>query len=647
MPDSDTRNTLSIQMKPTITLLCFLLAVTLCGGPGPWAQEGGEPSGAKVPFYLEGVNLELPSQEGFRTWPPASLVERLYPHPWAFASFQKATLFARPVVLVLTVNWNRSSQRLASETLQTPAVIRAINQDYIVVLVNADLRPDVRARYESGVWPVVSLLLPDGNPMLSQAHEMEKAVPITTGAVTPELMEFFIEEGAVYWDRWPGLLMRSGAEWARSDVASTPEAGSLDTEASERLARALAGNADRVDGGFGALPKFLVPGVSRYAALLDARGVSDLTEHGRLTLEKLVASPLYDSKDGGLHRLAAGPAYTKIEYEKLLRINAAFVEELTDSLRIEDSEKLRRALGETAKFIVDVLGDPEGGFHLAQFADGNSSDGGGYWERPGAGSAPAVDPLILSGPNALAGAALIRAGALLDRQDLREIGLAALERVHAETYSPGRGVFHAIQPAGDPRLYLSTLADVAAGFIDAYEFTGDPRFLEATRQVVDATLLNLREGEIPALRDSLPEARTIGLLANPRRPLRPNVRLARSLVRLSRHGLDPRYGTLAKEILEYFCGDLSVAGGRAVEAGIAIEEMLTDPLRIRINGPPADPQTRELRRLAASAPWLWTVIESGDPDRKPGAELFWKGKRHKVKKVELFTETITDVTRRR
>ncbi len=629
-------------MKRTITVLCFLLLLALTVGVAPRAQESTE-----MPFYLEGVNLELPTQEGFRSWPPPSLVERMYPHPWAFASFQKATLFARPVVLVLTVNWNRSAQRLAAETLRTSEVIRAINQDYIVVLVNADLRPDVRARYETGVWPVVSLLLPDGNPMLSQAHDMDKAAPITTGAVTPELMEFFVEEGAVYWDRWPGLLMRSGAEWSREDVASAPEPGVLDTEASERLARGLAGNADRVDGGFGALPKFLVAGVSRYAALLDARGVSNLTEHGRLTLDKLVASPLYDSKEGGLHRLAAGPAYTKIEYEKLLRINAAFVDELTDSLRVEDSESLRRALSETAKFIVDVLGDPKGGFHLAQFADGNSPDGGGFWERPGSSGSPPVDPLILSGPNALAGAALIRAGALLDRQDLREKGLAALERIHAETYSPGRGVLHAIHPAGDPRLYLSTLADVAAGFVDGYETTGEPRFLEAAKQVVDATLLNLREGGVPALRDTLPEARTIGLLANPRRPLRPNVRLARTLFRLSLHGLDPRYGERAKEILEYFCGDLSVAGGRAVEAGIAIEELLTEPLRIRIDGPPADPQTRELRRLAASAPWLWTVIETGKPDRKPGAEVIRNGKRRKVKRIELLTETIIDMTRGR
>ncbi len=626
-------------MKPTVTLLFFALVLPLGGGVDLRAQE--------TPFYLEGVNLDLPSQEGFRDWPPTSLLERLYAHPWAFVSFQKATLFARPVVLVLTVNWNRSAQRLASETLRTSEVIRAINQDYIVVLVNADLRPDLRARYETGVWPVVSLLLPDGNPMLSQAHEMDNAAPITTSAVTPELMEFFIEEGAVYWDRWPGLLMRSGKEWARSDVASTPEAGILDTEASERLARALAGTADRVDGGFGALPKFLVPGVSRYATLLDGRGVSYLADHGRFTLEKLVASPLYDSKDGGLHRLAAGPSFTKIEYEKLLRINAAFVAELTDELRIQDSAVFRRALNETADFIVEFLGDPKGGFHLAQIADGSSVNGGGYWERPGTDSPPPVDPLILSGPSAIAGAALIRAGALLDRDDLQDTGLAALERIYEETYSAGRGVFHAIHPSGDPRLYLSTLADVAASFVDAYESTGEPRFLEATRQIVDATLLNLRDGEAPALRDALPEARTIGLLANARRPLRSNVRLARTLFRLSLHGFDERYGTFGKKLVEYFCGDLSVAGGRAVEAGIAIEEFLTDPLRIRIDGPPDDPQTRELRRLAASAPWLWTIIESGDPERKPGAEVSREGKRRKVRKAELLTETIIEATRAR
>jgi uncharacterized protein YyaL (SSP411 family) len=164
-------------------------------------------------------------------------------------------------------------------------------------------------------------------------------------------------------------------------------------------------------------------------------------------------------------------------------------------------------------------------------------------------------------------------------------------------------------------------ADVALGFADAYESTGDPRYLEAARDIADFALANLRDSRASTLLDHLPDASPIGLLRNARRPLRPNVRLARAMLRLSLHGLGERYREEATKILAGYSGDLSSYGVHGTEAALAIEETISEPLRLTISGPPAAPATRALRRAAVNSPWPWTLVLTGEGDSAGTASL--------------------------
>ena len=66
------------------------------------------------------------------------MLDRAYWYPWSFLTFQRAGLFGRPVLLVLTVGWNRQAQRMDAETLSDPEVARAINDGYVAIRVDAD-----------------------------------------------------------------------------------------------------------------------------------------------------------------------------------------------------------------------------------------------------------------------------------------------------------------------------------------------------------------------------------------------------------------------------------------------------------------------------------------------------------------------------
>lgn len=604
------------------------------------AQEGDAPTPA--PLFLEGLDLSVPSPETFRGWPPRELAEQPYWLPWGGAAVARARIFNRPIFLVLEVGWNRAAIGMARGPLADPRVLAAVNAGFVAVRVNADQRPDVRERYLTGSWPSVAFLLPNGKPMLSTVNDAGEDRPITTGAVDAETLLFLVREAAKYWSLVPDELLRRGDAWAAGEGPPKPLLGVVDASASDKMAQWMRVNADRSDGGFGAAPKFVVPGLVEYAALRAARGDPALVDHARFSLERLVASPLYDRRDGGLHRLAAASGFARIEHEKMLGANVAFLRDASFALRQREVPGLREALRATAGFLVATLEREGGGFYLAQTADPSSDDGGAYWSGR-ATAVPPIDPTVLAGPNALAGAALIRVAALVGDPDLERAGLAALELVRGAAYAPGRGVQHVLAPVPSTRMYLETLADTALGFADAYESTGRREYLEAARSVVDDARAALRDPDSPALLDHREDPSPPGLLARRRQPLRANVRMARAMIRLELHGLGADYGEAAREVLGYFCGDLSGFRTHGIEAALAIEETIAQPLRIRISGPDGEP-TRSLRVAALDSSWPFTLVETGDAERPAVAELVWGATSSRAETPAALREAILRLT---
>ena len=91
-----------------------------------------------------------------------------------------------------------------------------------------------------------------------------------------------------------------------------------------------------------------------------------------------------------------------------------------------------------------------------------------------------------------------------------------------------------------------------------------------------------------------------------------NVRLARVMTRLAAE--DPNYGAYREKaisILGTFTGELSVYGVQGTETALAVEELVREPLIIRIEGPPGDPAVHSLRRAALAMSWPWVVVGTG------------------------------------
>jgi hypothetical protein len=265
---------------------------------------------------------------------------------------------------------------MAADTLAEPLVLRALNRDYISLLVSADRRPDLYARYGTGNWPAISLLLPDGSPMLSQANPQKVALPITLGAVDVEAMMLNLGEGRKYFDRRQSVLQGISQVYEKRIDLEEAKSGAVDEKSLEPVVRWFLGNVDMKNGGFGVAPKYALPGLMEWALARKDQGRPALVGPARNTLKKLAESPLFDAREGGFHRMAAAPDWGEIQYEKMLASNVELMRELVFAVKDEDDPALRKALADTARFVTTVLARPEGGYYLGQMADAASLDGG-------------------------------------------------------------------------------------------------------------------------------------------------------------------------------------------------------------------------------------------------------------------------------
>jgi hypothetical protein len=108
-----------------------------------------------------------------------------------------------------------------------------------------------------------------------------------------------------------------------------------------------------------------------------------------------------------------------------------------------------------------------------------------------------------------------------------------------------------------------------------------------------------------------------------------NARLARVFIRLAAQGAFEEGRIAAEEVLSGYAGDLASHGVRAVEPGLAIDELLSEPLVVTLEGPADDPRGKGLRRAALNLRHGWVVIKTA-PGAVPSATLTWRGGSRRV-----------------
>lgn len=91
---------------------------------------------------------------------------------WGEEAFQRAEAEDKLILMDLTALWCHACHVMEETTYADPDIIAMLNDRFVPIRVDTDLRPDIEARYRKGGWPTTSILLPTGE-ILFQANSLD------------------------------------------------------------------------------------------------------------------------------------------------------------------------------------------------------------------------------------------------------------------------------------------------------------------------------------------------------------------------------------------------------------------------------------------------------------------------------------------
>ena len=500
----------------------------------------------------------------FRFSPRQNKAHLIHWRQWGTAPFSEAKRLQKPVLLALSAVWCHWCHVMDETTYSDLDIIAYINEHFVPVRVDADMRPDVDSRYNQGGWPSTLVLTAAGNIVRGGTY------------VPAEDMAAWLGKGvAEFRSGESGVTEKKGPE--RTERAAP---GAADLRAA---IGALRSAFDGRHGGFGPGQKFPNPGAIDFLLSEFSRsGDKGTREMITLTLDGMAAGKIRDDVAGGFFRYATRPDWSSPHYEKMLGLNAGIAANYAAAYLALGNDGYRTVVKETTAYIMNTLYDRKTG----AFYGSQDADEGYYAAKKRSGPAPRVDTTIYAGPNAEMITALVAAaGATGSREYLREAEKTAGFMLR-DLYSGGKGVYRYYRDGGK---HLPGLLDdnvlFGGALIDLYNATGQKRYIGAARDLANLLVKKFFDNRQGAFRTSINTA-----VAGPSEPVGlmeyntvvSNLRAAVLLLRLSAYQEDATLKGPADSAIARTRDDCLRLGPAAGICGTAFEWLLREPLDVVI-----------------------------------------------------------------
>jgi hypothetical protein len=477
---------------------------------------------------------------------------------WSEDSLLEATTSDRPVFLSIGYAACHWCHVMAHESFEDPDVAALLNEHFIPIKVDREERPDVDALYMAatqlvsghGGWPMSVFLMPDGRPFMAGTYypPVERHGQASFTTLLNAMNEAWINRRDAV--EHQANELSNGLEREVSFIDHlAPYVDALDLEASRaRLRDDLVDRFDP-DGGFGDAPKF--PRLSYVEALLEFDDPRARFAVGQ-TLDAMSRRGLYDHLRGGFARYSVDAQWHVPHFEKMLSDQALLARAYLRAARAwPEHTEWREVALDTIEFVLTDLA-LEGGFASALDADAGGVEGSHVtwtprevadalerdglardldatlrrWrvDEPGEFEGRSIPRLLdgepFSTPAALAAAreALRRsralrvqpvrdekvilewnamfASALFETRETRYIarGVALLDSLHKTHFHENVWWRTASQHA---HASASDVAWMLDAHVDAFEATGDVKWLDIARSLSRYLLEHYWDGDVP------------------------------------------------------------------------------------------------------------------------------------------------------
>ncbi|MGQ0777839.1 MAG: thioredoxin domain-containing protein [Pseudonocardiales bacterium] len=470
--------------------------------------------------------------------------------PWCGEAFEEAVRRDAPVLLSIGYAACHWCHVMAHESFEDVAIAAVMNANFVNVKVDREERPDVDAIYMEatqaitgqGGWPMTCFLTPEGEPFHCGTY-----YPPTPRHGLPGFPELLIAVRQAWAERGDEVRQAAARVVGTLTDRATPMVESaVDEKVLAAAVDALSKEFDHGHAGFGRAPKFPPSMLLEFLLRHHERtGSAQALSMVQDTCEAMARGGIFDQLAGGFARYSVDAAWVVPHFEKMLYDNAMLLRAYTHLARLSGSVTARGVAEQTATFLLDGLGTPQGGFAASLDADTEGREGtvyvwtpeqlvevlgpeDGRWAAellvvPAAGTfehgasvlqlpvdpddpqrwarvhaallaarakraQPARDDKVVTEWNGMAITALTEAGTVLDRPEWVAAAVAAAELLLGTHIVDGKlrrssrdGV------VGEAAGVLADHAWLADGLLALHQATGAQRWLTAATQLLEQT----------------------------------------------------------------------------------------------------------------------------------------------------------------
>ncbi len=487
---------------------------------------------------------------------------------WGKDSFEKARTTGRPILLDLTGSWCHWCHVMDKTSYSDPVIIDTVSKHFVPVRVDTDKRPDVNRRYNMGGWPTTAFLDSEGRVITGGTY----IPPQQLREVLRSVLDFYTKS--------------KGKARSKLEQVHLPKAtGEPLTERIGRdIATSIAVNFDIDYGGFGFEPKFPNTDALEYS-LLRYRylGEKEMLTVANRSLDKMGRGRVYDQVEKGFFRYSTTRDWSIPHFEKMAEDNARLLGVYLRAFQITANPFYREIAEGIVSYVKNNLLNPAGdGFYGSQDADEEYYKLG--LEERKKKTAPHIDRTLYANYNAQFISSFLLASSLLEEPGLGKSSLKALERITMEAGGTA-GLSHYWGSEGSAPLgLLVDHAYAVNALLDAYEFTGEWKYVEAAEKLMETSLSTLYDKVDGGFYDIHESTSVLGELRVRDKPMDENSNMAIALMRLSWPVDKESYADMARRTLELFVNDHEKYGVMAASYAIALDRLLNGPVAITIVG---------------------------------------------------------------
>lgn len=523
---------------------------------------------------------------------------------WSPSAFERAARERRMILVSVQADWCHWCHVMNATTFRDLDVVALLSNDFILIRVEADARPDIAERYFAWGWPATIILTPDAQPLREMRGYRETSDFL---AVTRSLVSD-LHEGRPLAHRDAG----APTNFAIRDLNETRVA----------VRRALDAFYDEEDGGWGDEQKYPNAAPVEYAFFRSAiHDEIEWQERALFTANQYAR--LLDPVWGGMYQYSVPRDWEHPHFEKIASVQAGAIDIFAEAARAtHDAAWIARAR-EVSRYVLAMWRTDEGVFYASQDADvrgddGTTVSGHDYYalaaaQRMAIGT-PRFDRHIYANTNGMLIAALAHLYEATLDESLLDAARTAAQRI-MQTHGRN-GAFAHDAASADSLFYLDDQVQMIRAFDALYNASGEEMWSEASSSTLSFVRERLRDANGGFFAHT-EDPHAAGIFAQRRKPFVANALLARILIRRSWVSGEEELHTDAANALRVLSAETTIAAqGRDLgEYLLALEELEAEHLIFTIVGPRDRPQSEMLRHAAVTFYYPARVVESAEPGR--------------------------------